>query len=111
MSAFADGVVQPGEWSTLDPVAREAVAELFQQTLARLDHDHGRKLSAAVCSWLAVARHGLFEREILDLLARAGEATPPLAWRRFYRALQPYLRQQNEDDEGDDLVASPRSGA
>lgn len=70
--------------------------ELFAQVLARIEHDHTRVTVEAVCAWLAVARSGLLESEVLDLLGTSG-SFPRIRWTRLYRALEPYLKPIEED--------------
>lgn len=68
---------------------------LFEQVLARLEHDHGRPLTERVLRWIAASRSGLLEAEILDLLG--GDAPFPRArWTRLYRSLEPYLHPGEE---------------
>jgi len=83
------------------------IPDLFSQVLGRLEHDHGRDLVEHVCRWLAVSRYGLLETEVLELLQRHGPQTSLLAWTRFYRSLQPYLRlmAQSEHTESSDMIA------
>jgi WD40 repeat protein len=76
--------------------------ELFAQVLERLEGDHGRELTEAVCGWLAVSRSGLLESEVLglcDLFPVAG-ARGMLAWTRLYRSLEPYLEPLEEGEAG-----------
>ncbi|MBT1076858.1 DUF4062 domain-containing protein [Geobacter grbiciae] len=76
------------------------VTELFDQILERLERDHGADLAAAALSAVAVSRDGLLEPEIIDLIRDGGEATSPLFWTRFYRALEPFLRPSGEEGGG-----------
>ena len=69
--------------------------ELFEQVLARLEHDHTRSVVAAVCSFLAAARAGLLETEVLELVA-VNNKLSRLQWMRLYRALEPYLKPVEE---------------
>ena len=80
------------------------VAGLFDQVLARLDHDHGRDMTASICRWIAVSRSGMLESEILDLLAGPEQVFPRARWSRFYRAIEPYLRPV-EEETGEGLLA------
>lgn len=82
------------------------VANLFDQVLARLEQDHGRRLTECVCRWVAVSRAGLLEAELLDLL-RGEEGDRALArWSPLYRSLQFYLRPTGEekDDRGAGVI-------
>ena len=91
-----------GEYGALDQriaTLPPTLPELFAQVLARLEQDHTRPTVEALCSWLAVARSGLLESEVLDLLSRDG-ALSPIRWTRLYRALEPYLKPINEDAGG-----------
>lgn len=88
-----------GEYRALDARLTSlppTVPELFAQLLARLEQDHTRLTVTAVCTWLAVARAGLFETEVLDLLSADGPF-PRLRWTRLHRALEPYLKPSDED--------------
>jgi WD40 repeat protein len=80
------------------------VAEIFDQVLERLEHDHGRDTTESICRWIAGARSGMLESEILDLLAGGGQVFPRARWSRFYRALEPYLRPV-EEQTGEGLLA------
>ena len=73
----------------------ERLPELFDQVLARLEHDHSHATTESVCAWLAVSRSGLLESEVLDLLGRDG-TFPRIRWTRLYRALEPYLKPVEE---------------
>ena len=69
------------------------VPGMFQAVLERLEHDHGRELVEHSLSLIATGRHGLLEGEILELLARPGEARFPVAlWSRLYRSLAFYFK-------------------
>jgi WD40 repeat protein len=88
-----------GEYGTLN--ARLAslpptLPELFAQVLARLEQDHTRPTVEEVCAWLAVARAGLLEAEVLDLLSHSNPF-PHLRWTRLYRALEAYLKPIDEE--------------
>jgi WD40 repeat protein len=72
------------------------IPALFDQVLARLEHDHGRPWTAAILRWLAAARVGLLEVELLDLLERLEPGFSRMRWTRFYRALEFYLRRIEE---------------
>jgi WD40 repeat protein/Flp pilus assembly protein TadD len=88
-----------GEYGALDARLASLPAtlpELFAQVLARLEQDHTRPTVEAVCTWLAAARAGLLEAEVLDLLSKNG-AFPPIRWTRLYRALEPYLKPIEEE--------------
>jgi WD40 repeat protein len=75
------------------------LTELFDQVLARLEHDHGRRLTESVCAWLAVSRSGLLESELLDLIDPA-VGPGRLRWAALYRALEPYLKPLDEEERG-----------
>lgn len=77
----------------------EGLPELFDQVLARVELDHGRPLTERVLRALAVARSGLLESEIRDLLDDGADATAPLAWSRLRLALDFYLSPVEEGSE------------
>ena len=105
------------EWpSDLDPPAFPGeVAELIGSLFDRLsaDENHGAMLVSRSLAWLAAARHGLTEDEILDLLSRDPDVmesfrerapdSPPVSrlpvviWSRLYHDLQSYLSRQHAD--------------
>jgi WD40 repeat protein len=80
------------------------VAELFDQVLERLEHDHGRDMTESICRWIAVSRSGMLESEILDLLTGREQVFPRARWSRFYHALESHLRPV-EEETGEGLLA------
>ncbi|MFY9573558.1 MAG: hypothetical protein WAV20_19340, partial [Blastocatellia bacterium] len=83
----------------------------------RLEEHHGKVLVAHGLGYLATARNGLTEDELLDLLARDREfyedfeanahhdlpkargqfKVPVVVWARLYLDLEPYLTERNAD--------------
>ncbi|MEW6349906.1 MAG: AAA family ATPase [Thermodesulfobacteriota bacterium] len=83
------------------------LAELFEQVLARLEHDFHRNFTELAMRLLAGSRYGLSEEELLDLLRRNGHPDTHGKWRRFYYSVRLYLRpaeetgaERREDSEG-----------
>jgi hypothetical protein len=71
LSLFGDFDKLPDRIRQLPP----SLAELFQQVLGRLEHDHGRETSEVICRWLAASRSGL-----LVICSLEGEADKPPRW-------------------------------
>jgi WD40 repeat protein len=93
------------------------VPEILRDMFRRLEEHHGKIFVSHGLGYLAAARNGLTEDELLDLLARdhefyadfkahahhdlpqaAGARKLPVAvWSRLYFDLEPYLTERNED--------------
>lgn len=91
------------------------VSDLIEALFARLSEasNHGEEMVEKSLAFLAAARHGLTEDEVLDTLSRDAEVmrafrirspkSPPVArlpvvvWSRFYHDLQFYLARQRAD--------------
>jgi WD40 repeat protein len=69
--------------------------ELFNQVLARLEHDHTYAFARQVLSWLSVCRAGLLESELSILLEHHG-GHALVDWARFRRSLMFLLRPTDE---------------
>lgn len=69
---------------------------LFDQVLARLEQNHGRRQTELILCWLAVSRSGMLEPEILELLERNEPGFTRIHWTRFYRSLEFYLQRVEE---------------
>jgi WD40 repeat protein len=106
-------------WTSFD--APEALANdaptLFRAFLHRLSDDssHGERLVSRALGYLAAARHGLAEDEILDLLSPAGDPSvmadfrrrsplapqadrlPVVVWSRLFFDIEPYLSVRRAD--------------
>jgi len=77
---------------------------LFDQVLARLDHDHGRDMTASICRWIAVSRSGCWKSEILDLLAGPEQVFPTSAVVPILPRDRAVLRPV-EEETGEGLLA------
>lgn len=107
-------------WASFDSPDRcqlgEGLAGAFQTVFARLaaESDHGRLLTERALGYLAAARHGLAEDEIIDLLSEdadvwqdlvthahyelAEHQLPMAVWSRFYLDLEPYLTEREPNE-------------
>ncbi len=75
----------------------EDVPGLFEQVLARVESDHREFPVASALSLLAGSRHGLAERELLEMLEEEVQAEiPRLLWARLRRSLAAYLVQRGD---------------
>ncbi len=75
----------------------EDVPGLFGQVLARVESDHRDFPVPSALSLLAGSRHGLAERELLEMLEEEVQAEiPRLLWARLRRSLAAYLVQRGE---------------
>jgi WD40 repeat protein len=72
------------------------VAGQLDSLLGRLVERHGRLLVERCLGYLAVARHGLAEDELFELLAHDGLVTPA-AWLPLRADLRPYLLERAAD--------------
>lgn len=91
--------------------AEAMIAELFARLA--IDANHGPMMVERSLAYLAAARHGLTEDELLDLLSRDAEVMasfrvrsprsprvarlPVVVWSRLYHDLQAYLAEQSAD--------------
>jgi hypothetical protein len=111
---------QARRWSSREPghLAGNDVPELVRDTLAGLarPESHGRELVSRSLSYLAAARHGLGEEELIDLLSRNREVMqalhrrsprspktahlPTAVWARFYDDVEPYLAVRSDGGSG-----------
>jgi WD40 repeat protein len=71
---------------------------LFGQVLDRLEPEHRLDRVKPVLSWLAVARSGMLESEILGLIERNLSGFGTLHWAELYCALEFYLRPRGDAD-------------
>lgn len=79
----------------------DGVEGLFEHLLERVERDQGAELVTELLSLLLCARGGLFESELLELLAQPGQDRLPQArWAALYRSLKFYLRPPGEQGEG-----------
>jgi len=100
------------------------VEELIRErVLPRLESSHGPVLVRRSVGYLAAARHGLFEDDLIDILSADHEIVdefvrrawhtagvmqlPTVIWSRLYSDLDPYLREQ-EGDAGNLLALANR---
>jgi WD40 repeat protein len=72
------------------------LTSLFDQVLARVEQDHGRREAELVLRMLAASRAGLLESEVLDLLESRFPGFARMRWIRLYRSLEFYLRRMDE---------------
>lgn len=93
------------------PQVADLIGSLFDRLSA--EENHGPLLVSRSLAWLAAARHGLTEDEILDLLSRDAAVMgsfrerspdspqvarlPVVVWSRLYHDLQSYLSRQHAD--------------
>lgn len=106
-------------WTSFDESEALAtdVPMLFRAFLQRLSDDsaHGERLVSRALGFLAAARHGLAEDEVLDLLSPDGDPTvmaefrrrsprapltdrlPVVLWSRFFFDIEPYLSAHRSD--------------
>jgi WD40 repeat protein len=107
-------------WPSWDDLSHTRLSESIDGVIrdnlfARLSSEvhHGRVLVERALGYLAAARHGLTEDELLDVLsrdetvfgeflARAHHAPPqrrlpPIVWSRLYFDLEPYLTERSAD--------------
>jgi tetratricopeptide (TPR) repeat protein len=88
-----------GSAERLEATARQHLAcggpaQLFERILDRWEADYDRDRQGTVADtlrFLAVARRGLSEPEILDLLGDNAGALPRAGWESFYLAAEPFL--------------------
>lgn len=93
------------------------VPGILRDMFRRLEEHHGKMLVSRGLGYLATARNGLTEDEILDVLAQdrefyadfkahahhdlpetaSGRKLPVVVWSRLYFDLEPYLTERNED--------------
>lgn len=107
-------------WTSFTPAADTRIAEsvpaLIQQVFTRLadEREHGPVLVARAIGYLAAARNGLSEDELLDVLSadpavradlrRRHPHSPDIAqvpdvlWARLHADLEPYLNERQADD-------------
>ncbi|MBX9717412.1 MAG: ATP-binding protein, partial [Microbacteriaceae bacterium] len=65
------------------------VPQLLQQTLARLETQHGVALLSRALSFIACCRGGITESDLLRLLAPPGRyALSPVVWNEVFRSLE-----------------------
>ena len=103
-------------WASFDSPDRcqlgEGLAGAFQAVLGRLaaESDHGHLMTERALTYLAAARHGLTEDEIIDLLSEDADVwrdlvtharyappahqLPMAVWSRFFLDLDPYLTER-----------------
>lgn len=105
-------------WASYTPVPPGALATdvggILRQLLERLEGDHGALLARGALGLLAVSRHGLSEREMLELLsgdaAVLGEVKdrmprspptkgqlPPVLWALLNADLEQYLNERRSE--------------
>lgn len=70
--------------------------ELFGQVLVRLEGEFGPELTDVLLAGIALARTGLLDSELIDL-PDLERPLPALHWNRFYRAIEPYAHQRDEE--------------
>ncbi len=107
-------------WTSFTPAADTRIADsvpaLVEQVFARLadEREHGPVLVERALGYLAAARHGLGEDELLDVLSadpavRADlrrrfphspdvAEVPDVLWARLHADLEPYLHERRADD-------------
>jgi hypothetical protein len=76
------------------PREGDTVTAVFTQVIERLEDDFGRDLARDVLTLLASARHGLSDRELLDLIEGVGTSSENSTSNLFpiLRQLRPYLQ-------------------
>eukprot|EP01114_Cavostelium_apophysatum_P022723 TRINITY_DN831_c0_g1_i3.p1 TRINITY_DN831_c0_g1~~TRINITY_DN831_c0_g1_i3.p1 ORF type:complete len:1975 (+),score=566.67 TRINITY_DN831_c0_g1_i3:1485-7409(+) len=80
----------------------QTIPRLLEETLARLEHDHGKEMMKRLMSLLICARNGLLEEELLVLLSRTakGETKLPVAvWSRLLNSIQWLLKPTGLSNE------------
>lgn len=104
-------------WASSSPLPclgqdeREVVGALFDRLSA--ESEHGPVLVERALAYLAAARHGLSDEEMLDVLSRDDDVMddfrrrsprsptvdrlPPIVWSRLYFDVQPYLTERGGD--------------
>ena len=107
------------KWRSYDQVAPESLPvdsrQAIQELFASLSSGHGKILVRIALGYLATARYGLSDSEMLELLwadadvrgdfnrgkrhaLPAGEeALPPILWSRLYAELEPYLSRRDAE--------------
>ena len=96
---------------TLSPDIQGMIRGLFSRLSA--DSNHGAVLVSRSLAYLAAAKNGLSEDELLDVLSLDGEVItdfyrrspksprvdrlPPVIWSRLYFDLEPYLAERSAD--------------
>lgn len=103
-------------WRSWDGAGRlrPGVGGIIQDLLERLSRDHGAMIVARGLAYLAAARHGLSEDELIDILSSDTEVfadfiarahhTPPeprlpvVVWSRLYFDIEPYLSERAADN-------------
>lgn len=71
----------------------QTLTQLFDRILQRLEEDYQPELDLArkSLSWIACARYGLSESELLEMLGGSGQPMPFRKWTPFSLAIEPYM--------------------
>jgi NACHT domain- and WD repeat-containing protein len=104
-------------WPSFAPKEETVLADdvpgVIRDLFVRLDRNHGELLVSRSLAYLAAARNGLSEDELLDLLSEDGEVVgefrkrsprspvtnriPDVVWSRLFSDLEPYLNERRLD--------------
>jgi len=112
---------QARRWRSWERNANVAsnVKGLLSDLFTRLDREHGRPTVAAALTYIALAKHGLTEDELMDVLSRDGKvmtnffahsptecakpeserlkSLPLIIWSRLFTDIERYMNQRRAD--------------
>eukprot|EP01124_Arcella_intermedia_P006950 TRINITY_DN1421_c0_g1_i1.p1 TRINITY_DN1421_c0_g1~~TRINITY_DN1421_c0_g1_i1.p1 ORF type:complete len:2329 (+),score=518.76 TRINITY_DN1421_c0_g1_i1:65-7051(+) len=72
----------------------DKIPKLFDEVLNRLETDHGKSLVQDVCSFIAISKNGILERELRGLVG-----CTDYSWSGFLRSLSPFLKPIGDQGE------------